>query len=118
MALSVPPPKSERRHRTPVSVSAELQGKIRSFAQELIEQYLDAFENPNMKTRVATILRRCLPPRPRPRGYPEVSRAIRMLDELRALRPEEPYHSLWRCIYPVVIAGYDAMNKLEKLTAR
>jgi hypothetical protein len=40
-----------------------------------------------------------------------------MLDELRALHPEEPYRSLWRRIYPVVIASYDAMNKREKLAA-
>ena len=40
-----------------------------------------------------------------------------MLEELRALHPEEPYRSLWRRIYPVVIGGYDAMNKPEKLTA-
>ena len=84
----------------------------------MIEQCGDTFQDPNIKTHVAAILRRCLPPRPRPRGYPEVSRAIRMLDELHALYPEEPYRSVWQRIYPVVIAGHDAMNKLEKLTAR
>jgi hypothetical protein len=41
-----------------------------------------------------------------------------MLDELRALYPEEPYRFLWRRIYPVVIADYEALGQLEKLAAR
>ena len=46
-----PPANSGRRRRTPVSIAPEIQSKVRSFAQEWIEQYgLVFIKDTNMKT--------------------------------------------------------------------
>jgi hypothetical protein len=121
MALSppiAPPAKSKRRRRVPLSIPAEIQAKIRTFAEQLNQEHGDAFQDPKMRNRVVGALRRHLPPRPKPRGYPEVTRAIRMLDELRDLHPDESCRSSWQRIYATVIPNYGALGDLEKLAAR
>jgi hypothetical protein len=63
-----------------------------SFAAELIEQHGDLFIHSQMKSRIAGLLRRFLPPIPRRTGRPglaNVTAAIRLHDELKRSSVEQ-----------------------------
>jgi putative DNA-invertase from lambdoid prophage Rac len=42
--------------------------------------------------------------------FPSVTKAIRLLNELRRQYPQDRAAELWKQVYPVAILGYDAMN--------
>jgi len=110
-------PKSERRRHTPGLIPPELQAKVREFAAELSEQHADAFEELEMKNRIAGLLRRCLPPRPRRPGRPgiaNVTAAIRLLAELQRLNPARPAKEIWQQIYRRLIPRWDNLGRIER----
>jgi hypothetical protein len=91
------------------------------FGARLQRNYGSAFAaNPRLKRSVSRLLESELPPSPRRPGrpgFPDVTKAEKMLNELHQMLPGEPYHSLWQNIYPACIEGHDSLNKLEKRAA-
>ena len=129
MALSPPivpsaPPERRRRASNPRRGSAsvippELQIRIHSFAVELIEHHGDAFSDPEMKNRIAGLLRRGLPPRSRRPGRPGfaiVSAAIGLHAELKRSSPESSPKEIWKEIYRRLIPKWDDLSRIERRT--
>ena len=76
---------------------------VRTFAAELIEQHGgDAFNrDPQLKSRLAAMLQRCLPPRRKPGrpGFATVTAAIGLHTELKRSSPESSPKEIWKEIY-------------------
>jgi hypothetical protein len=115
-----PPVKLKARRWKREAIPEQIRQGVIEFAQALAANHAANFAaNLKLKHRVARLLLTELPPRRRPGrpGLPAVTRAAKMLDELRRLHPGKPSRDLWRRIYPAVIEGYDSMNKLERRDA-
>jgi hypothetical protein len=112
------PTKTRRRKREPVPEA--IRRVVCEFAQALRANHAANFlASPGLKHRVGRLLAVELPPRRRPGrpGFPAVTKAQKMFEELRRLHPGEPSRDLWRRIYPAVIEGYDSMSKLQRRDA-
>jgi len=115
--ISSHPQKSSRRH-IPVSIPPELQAMVRTFAAELIEQHgVDAFNrDPQLKSRLAAMLQRCLPPRRKPGrpGFATVTAAIGLHTELKRSSPESSPKEIWKEIYRRLIPRWDNLRRIER----
>lgn len=115
------PPKRKRRRGSHPGIPSAVRKEITRAAHELNRQYRKLFQaDPKLKDRVARLLRSMLPPkvkRGRP-GIPSVTTAIRLLNELRHLYPQDRAAELWKRVYPAAIPGYDALSPIEQRTAR
>ena len=116
------PVKAKSRRRKREAVPEPMRQEVIEFAKRLQGNYGPSFAaHPRLKHLVGRLLAFALPPLPRRPGrpgYPEVTRAMKMLGELRRLHPDESYRSLWRRIYPIVIIGHDSLNKPERRAAK
>jgi hypothetical protein len=117
-----PPAKIRRRRkRQRETIPEPIRRAVIEFAQGLQGNHAAVFvSNPRLKHRVARLLAAELPParrRPGRPGLPDVTKAQRMLEELRCLYPNQPACILWRSIYPEVIEGYDSLSKPERRAA-
>jgi len=77
--------------------------------------------NPKLKDRAARLLRSILPPKMRRRGRPaldSVSVATGLLRKFRRLYPHDKPEQVWARIYPLAIAGYEALKLDEKKAQR
>jgi len=102
----------------PVSIPSELEARIRAFATELAAHHRDVFSlDAQMKNRLAGLLRRCLPPRPRRPGRPgfvSVTAAIKLLAELQGSFPERPAKEIWQELYRRIIPEWDTLKQIER----
>jgi hypothetical protein len=123
MALRPPlaPVRAKPRRRKREAIPEEVQREVLAFGERLEGSHGAVFAaNPRMKRAISRLLASILPPLPRPPGrpgFPEVTKAGRLFDELRRAHPGEPYCSIWRRIYPAAIEGYSSLDKLERRAA-
>jgi hypothetical protein len=114
-------PASNTRRRQP-SIPKELRKEITLQVRLITRRYRDLFKaDRELKSRVLSLVRTLLPPRPRRRGRPgnpTVTRAILMYGRLRRRFPEEKPRAIWKRIYPIVIPMYADMSEMEHRTAR
>jgi hypothetical protein len=115
-----PRPKAKARRRKREAIPEPIRLEAIKLAQALSANHAANFlASPGLKHRVGRLLAVELPPRRRPGrpGFPAVTRAATMFEELRRLHPTEPHRVLWRRIYPAVIEGYDSMTRFEARAA-
>ena len=96
--------------------------EIAAFARKLAHDHRALFlSDPIYRKRAGQFLTALLPPKPRRRGRPgrpDVTQAIRLLKRFLREFPNERPAEHWARMYPVVIAGYEGMNPMEKRDAR
>jgi len=111
-----------RRRRKPEDLPEKIKQRVNEFGNRLRTEFPSIFvSNPQLKHRVGQFLASQLPPYPRRPGrpgFPDVTRADKMLTELHRQHPDVPYPALWKPIYPVAIVGYGKLSKLEKRAAK
>jgi hypothetical protein len=99
-------------------IHPDIRAIVRRCAAELAADHGDAFTRDlRLKNRVAALLRRSLPPRPRRPGrpgLPNVTGAIRRHAEITESSPELSSKRIWRLVYRDVIPGWDAMNAADR----
>jgi hypothetical protein len=113
-------PAKRRCRSTPVPLPPELQSRLRRFAAELIEHHGDVFKNDSeIKSRVAAMLRRYLPPWPRRGGRPgfvSVTLAIRLHGEIKWAHPEWSNKKIWDEVYRRSIPRWEVLSTIERRT--
>jgi hypothetical protein len=113
--------KRKRLHRQ-AAIPKELRAEVTQYARTLARKYRHLFASDRqLKTRVLTLTRALLPPRPRRRGRPRnptVTRAIALYRKFRRKSPEESPRQVWARVYPLAIPGYDGMPDMEQRAAR
>ena len=111
------PPKGKKRRWKRVRIPEALRQEVVEFGKRLEINYGPLFAaNLRLKRCLSKLLQ--FGRRPGRPGYPEVTRASKMLNELRHMHPGEPSRALWRRVYPAVIQNYGSLSKLEKQLAR
>src|SRR5215831_20081250 len=99
-----------------------MRNEIASLARKLAREHRALFAaDPTLRKRAGQFLTALLPPKPRRRGRPgrpDVTQAIRLLKRFLREFPNERPAEHWARMYPVVIAGYEGMNPMEKKIGR
>jgi hypothetical protein len=116
--------KVSRRRRKPETVSEDIKQAVIKLGECLQVEFGSAFDsNPRLKRRVAQLLASQLPPhsrRPGRPGFPEVSKADRLFENLRGKSSDNSYRAsrwIWRQIYPLCIEGYNSLPAAERCAA-
>jgi hypothetical protein len=111
------PARGKKRRWKRVAIPEALRQEVIEFGKRLEANYGPVFAaNPRLKRCVMKLLE--FGSRPGRPGFPAVTKAQRMFDELHGMHPDEPSRALWRRIYPVIIENYDSLSRLEKQAAR
>jgi hypothetical protein len=99
-----------------------LRREIAALALQLRREYKSLFaSDPLWRQGAGQFLTALLLPKPRRRRRPgrkDVTQAIRLKAKFRRLYPEERPEQWWKCIYPLVIPGYEEMSAVQQRDAR
>ena len=100
----------------------ELRKEVIAHVRSIAGKHRAAFQaDAGLKSRVLTLTRAVLPPRPRRRGRPRnpiVSRAIALYRKLRRESPQQSPRQLWGQVYPLAIPQWETKSDLERRSAR
>ena len=109
-----PAERKRKRQRAGPALPREVRKEITQFALQLRRQRRHQFTaDPKLKDRASRFFRSLLPPQ-RKRGRPgidSVTKAIRLLRQVRRQHPNEKPAQLWARVYPEAMPGYASMDR-------
>jgi hypothetical protein len=105
-----------------VAIPKELRAEVTRHIHAIARKYRHLFESDReLKTRVLTLTRALLPPRPRRRGRrgdPQTTRALKLRAKFRRQFLEDTPRQICQRVYIAVIPGYTNMAPMEQRLAR